>query len=47
MDFRDYFVVLLLSSFIDFNNIDLFTENLENKIDKLLFFLKQKFLIYK
>jgi len=36
VDFRNCFVILLLSSLINSNNIDLFKNDLKNKIDKKL-----------
>ncbi len=34
IDFRNCFAILLLSSLIDFNNVDLFKNDLEDRIDK-------------
>jgi len=36
IDFQDCFAILLLSSLINSNNINLFKDNLENRIDKKL-----------
>jgi hypothetical protein len=36
VDFQDCFAILLLSSLINFNNVDLFEDDLEDKIDKKL-----------
>jgi len=36
IDFRDYFAILFFSSLINFNNVDLFEDNLEDRIDKKL-----------
>ncbi len=46
IDFRNYFAILFLSSLINFNNINLFRNNLEDRIDKkLLLFFEAKTLI--
>ena len=34
IDFRDYFAILLLSSLIDFNDVDLFGGDLEDRINE-------------
>jgi hypothetical protein len=36
IDFRNYFAILFLSNLINFNNINLFRNNLEDRIDKKL-----------
>jgi len=34
IDFQDYFAILLFSSLIDFDNVDLFEGDLEDRIDE-------------
>jgi len=36
VNFRDYFAILFFSSLIDFNNVNLFKDNLKDKKDKNL-----------
>jgi len=42
IDFRNYFVVLLLLNLVNSSNINLFKEDLEDTIDKLSLFSKAK-----